>query len=81
MKLPPWSTVVREADGNVSATRVVLLLMAGCILGTWTGRSIAKGQVLDVPAGVRWIFALGCGLKWAQLKHESDRPADDPAHA
>ena len=55
------------------------MLFAGVvIIGTWAGKSIAADQLLDIPWGVVTVFGISCGLKWAQMKHESDAPPSDP---
>ena len=80
-----WSTLFREADGSVSSTRVLMLAAGLLIVGTWAGICVAhhrqiaaSGKMIDIPWGVVAVFGICCGLKWAQLKHESGGPADAP---
>ena len=62
----------READGSVSMTRCALAFTVVTILGTWSTLCFQKGVVLDIPWGVDVVILAFCGLKWGQLKHESD---------
>ena len=72
--MKPWHSCFREADGNVSAARVALILSVLIVLGTWSALSFAHGKVEDIPGGPVTVVLGSFGLKWAQQKGESDGP-------
>lgn len=69
-----FRTILCEADGSYSATRFCLVLSTVVILTVWVVFCGVKKAIQDIPQGPVEVIALLSGLKWAQLKHESDGP-------
>ena len=72
--MKPWHSCFREADGNVSAARVALILSVLIVLGTWSILSFVHGHVEEIPPGPVTIVLGAYGMKVIQQKGESDGP-------
>jgi len=62
--------MLSDGGGNVSSTRVVLVLFYSVVVAAWLFVTIKTKALADIPGGVTALGASLAALKWGQSRAE-----------